>query len=349
MKRPNGYGTVTRLSGTRRKPYAARVPARDRKGHITQKYLGYYETQCEAFEALEAYRAQYAAGQAPAPDALGVTVQQVYDLWSARKYKEISKSQALLYGQSWKRLSRYAALPIRTIGIDQWQALVDEVETDGKSATLAGNLTTLIHALNAYASERDWITKDYSRFIRIPKIAPKVEKGIFNDFDLKRLEQLAASGFPGADSVLVLCLTGFRIREFLALTQFSYDSEEKTLTGGSKTEAGKDRVIPVHPKIQPIIAKWYAAGGNTLYTYKGKPISYGTYLKQIFHPLMDMLNKPAATPHWCRHTFASMLHAAGADELNIKRLMGHANRDVTDHYTHVALDELRRTIALLTA
>ena len=131
MKRPNGYGTVTRLSGTRRKPYAARVPARDRKGHITQKYLGYYETQCEAFEALEAYRAQYAAGQAPAPDALGVTVQEVYDLWSARKYEKAGKSSIASYKVSWTRLRRFASMPIRNLGIDQWQQVIDEDERSG--------------------------------------------------------------------------------------------------------------------------------------------------------------------------------------------------------------------------
>ena len=54
-----------------------------------------------------------------------------------------------------------------------------------------------------------------------------------------------------------------------------------------------------------------------------------------------------ATPHWCRHTFATRLHAAGAQELEQKRLLGHANKDVTEHYTHTDLEQLRAAIRLL--
>lgn len=67
----------------------------------------------------------------------------------------------------------------------------------------------------------------------------------------EKLEDLAASGFPSADSALALCLTGFRTREFLTLTRFSCDPANHALRGSSKTEAGKDRIVPVHPKLQP--------------------------------------------------------------------------------------------------
>ena len=68
--------------------------------------------------------------------------------------------------------------------------------------------------------ERDIIVKDYSQFIRLPSVQSKHEKGMLSDLQLKKLEQLAASGDPWADAVLILCYTGFRISEFLALTRF---------------------------------------------------------------------------------------------------------------------------------
>lgn len=85
----------------------------------------------------------------------------------------------------------------------------------------------------------------------MPKVDTKHQKGAFTRLELKKLEDLAASGFPGADSALALCLTGFRISEFLALTRFSYDPGNHALRGGSKTEAGKDCIVPVHAKLQP--------------------------------------------------------------------------------------------------
>ena len=55
MKAPNGYGSVYKLHGNRRKPFAACVTVgRDGKKCL-RKYIGYYETQREALSALASY------------------------------------------------------------------------------------------------------------------------------------------------------------------------------------------------------------------------------------------------------------------------------------------------------
>lgn len=347
MRRPNGCGTITKLSGSRRRPYAVRIPARDRKGRVVQKYLSYHATQREAFEALEAYRQRLANGSAPAPEDLGVTLQQVYDLWSARKYAKAGTSSIQGYQASWKRLSRFASLPIRKLTIDHYQQIIDEDEQRQASKSTIANDHLLMRALNKYAMERDWITKDYSAFVVLPSVAQKHEKGAFTDLEIARLEQLAAAGVPGADAALVLVYTGFRINEFLSLTRFSYDAEEDALRGGSKTKAGKNRIVPVHPKIKPYILSWLSQSGDTLYQYQGKSLTSAVFRTKLFYPLMHQLNRPQATPHWCRHTFASLLHSAGADELSIKRLMGHSDKDITEHYTHLTINDLRHAILLI--
>lgn len=346
MKRPNGYGTITKLSGARRKPYAVRVAQRDEKGRIVQRYLSFHATQKEAWEALESYVRKRKGGEAPAPESLGVTLREVYELWSARKYEGAGKSLIGGYRASWKRVSRYALTPVRNIGVDQWQAIVDDAERGGLSKAAIDSDIKLIHALCAYAMERDWIIKDYSQFVRLPSIPPKHEKGAFSLQEIDELEAMARAGAPGADAALVLCYTGWRITEFLQLTPASYDPLEKTLTGGIKTKAGKNRIVPIHPRIQPYIDRWLARGEPYLYTW-GQSRGDGSFRRTLFRPLMERLRRPAATPHWCRHTFASLLHSANAKELNIKRLMGHSDKDVTEHYTHISLEELRNTILLL--
>jgi len=40
------------------------------------------------------------------------------------------------------------------------------------------------------------------------------------------------------------------------------------------------------------------------------------------------------TPHECRHTFGSMLAAAGVDVSERQRQMGHASSSMMDRYTH---------------
>ena len=69
------------------------------------------------------------------------------------------------------------------------------------------------------------------------------------------------------------------------------------------------------------------------------------YRQNCFPQVIKEAGLPkTATPHWCRHTFATMMKEAGADELAMRRIMGHADRNVTDHYTHVDIDFLRHEI-----
>lgn len=51
------------------------------------------------------------------------------------------------------------------------------------------------------------------------------------------------------------------------------------------------------------------------------------------------------SPHACRHTFASLLHSAGVDAVNIVRLMGYADYAVTANtYTHVNISEFKKSV-----
>ncbi len=235
MRRPNGSGSIIKMPGARRRPYAVRISGRDRKGRVVQRYLSYHATQKEAFAALEEYQRKRAAGLAPSPDDLGVTLQTVYDTWSVRKFEKVGAASVTSYKASWKRVSCFAAMPVRKIGIDQWQAIIDDDERNGLGKSSINNDVVLIHALCSFAMERDWIVKDYSQFIQLPTVGAKHEKGAFTSDEVQALGKMAASGVMGADAALVLCYTGFRITEFFLLTPSSYDPVERTLTGGIKT------------------------------------------------------------------------------------------------------------------
>ena len=55
MRMPNGYGSVYKLSGNRRKPYAVRVTEIWSNGQQKYRYLGYYRTKQEAIKQLALY------------------------------------------------------------------------------------------------------------------------------------------------------------------------------------------------------------------------------------------------------------------------------------------------------
>ncbi|MCD8331515.1 MAG: tyrosine-type recombinase/integrase, partial [Oscillospiraceae bacterium] len=133
------------------------------------------------------------------------------------------------------------------------------------------------------------------------------------------------------------------------LTQFSYHSEEGGyLQGGIKTEAGKNRIVPVHPKIVPYVKKLLATDTEYLITRNGEPMLTSYYRRKCFQPIAEALGCPEATPHWCRHTFATRLHNAGADPLTTKWLLGHSTKgDVTNRYTHATIATLVKEIRKL--
>ena len=348
MKRANGTGTIVRLKGDRRKPFAVRISARNKYGRIEQKTLGYYAKSHEAQEALDEYNQASKAGTATGTDKLSMTLCDVYELWSARKYAKAGDASITSYRASWVRLEALSAVKMRDVTLDQLQGIIDHDEAGGLSKSSINNDRTLMRALYKFAMERDIVSKDYSAFLQIPVVGAKYEKGTFTDSQIKQIEALAEAGDLWANTVLMLCYTGFRINEFLGLTPFSYDRAGDYLRGGLKTAAGRDRVVPVHPKIKKYLMSWLDLGGDTIVcNQKGARLAYGWYIKNAFDPIMQQIGAESATPHWCRHTFSSRLHASGAPELEQKRLLGHADKDVTEHYTHTDIEQLRDAIKLL--
>ncbi len=339
MRRANGTGSIVNLGPNRRNRYAVRVSYLERPGLWKQKYLSYHRTAKEAQEALD----KYLASNIPAK-SLAVTWGDVYAQWSAKKYTKAGSASIASYKASWGRLCSLEGKEISKITVDDLQAVIDKDETAGLSQSSINNDKLLMKALFKHAMERDLVAKDYSQFVEVPIVGAKVEKGAFDDITMRKIEKLASSGFPWADTVLMLCYTGFRVSEFLGLTRFSYHPDGNYLQGGLKTQAGKNRIVPVHPKIMPYLTKWLSRDGKTIICDDdGNAIPAYKY-RPLFAKVMEELGLPSATPHWCRHTAASRMRMAGVDEVAIKRILGHSDGDVTEHYTHVDVSFLAKEI-----
>lgn len=350
MRRANGTGSITKLSGNRRRPYVVKVAEKNKYGQIVQRNLSYHEKVSDAQAALDAYNQSVAAGTAPSIESLNMTVGQVFSGWSVREYKKIKPASIASHNAAWnKRVSRYADRKMRSMTLDEWQLLLDACEDEGLSQSTINNVAILIKALYSYSMERDIVGKDYSQYLDIPSVGAKKPRDALTDIQVAQLSKMASEGVPWADTALIMCYTGFRVSEFLSLTRSSYHKEDGGyLQGGLKTAAGRGRIIPIHPKIQPYLDSWLEKGGDTIICGEdGHPLSskqYRIYFSEVVKPL----GADDATPHWCRHTFATNLHAAHADPLTVKWLLGHSTKaDITAHYTHDTIGVLREAILLL--
>ena len=342
MRNPNGYGTVYFLPGNRRRPWVARITTKwewdkEKKRHV-QKYqiIGYFEERPDAMAALALHRIN------PVPPKASITLGELYDEWSVGKFKYIEKQTEYSYQAGWKHLSRFKDVKFKELRTGHVQSVIDGCHKDGKSRSTLEKIKVVATMLCDYAMQNDIVNKNYAEFVRLPK-SDSEEKKTFTDLEIQKLEK---AEILWSDTILILIYTGLRINEFLGLTRFNVDMDRQLITAGSKTAAGKNRAIPIHRKILPLIATWHKKNGNHLIcNEKGQRITDKKYREECYYPVLEKLEVSKLTPHCCRHTFASIMRRAGADTKTIQILMGHTKYSFTAQtYTHTDIAELQAAI-----
>ena len=339
MKRlPKGYGSVHKLSGSRRKPYAARIcVGTNAKGNPDYKYLGYFATQQEALNALTEYNKN------PYDTDLSKnTIADMYEIFKERKFGSISESGKYIYSAAYKHLAPIHDKRIADLKTYQLQSLIDSVDRKWQTKS---HIQTLLNQMYDIAVELDIIQKNYASFI---KLDSKPVSDIHSSFTADEIRTLFNSVFSEqwADTVLILIYTGMRPSELLGIKITDVNLSEKYMVGGLKTKAGKNRLIPINDKVMPFVRKRYNPNAEYLIEEDRLPLSYNLY-KKYFYELMkrlDMNHKP----HDGRHTFASLANTAGVNAVSVKLIMGHASSDITERvYTHKAIDELITAVNMI--
>lgn len=336
MKNPNGYGTVVKLSGNRRKPYAVRKTIGfNEKGHPIYLPIGYTETREQGMNMLAMYNHE--------PwniDRDKITLSLLYNRWLKVKFPKLGDSTQKSLKSAYKHCEKYHNAIYRKLRSFDMQDCIDNC---GCGYSTQWAIKNLFGHLDRFAFEIDVIDKMYSQITTAPPI-PDTEKKPFTDDEIKLLWEHQDDEW--VDTVLIYLYTGFRLNELLKMETTSVDLEQKVFKGGSKSQSGKDRIVPIHPLIYDIVKKRVEQGNKYLISYEGKKLIQSKYY-EFWNQIMDNL-EIKHTPHECRHTFRSRLDSAGANKKCIDLLMGHKSKDVGERvYTHKTIEELRSAIELL--
>jgi integrase len=311
-----------------------------------RKVLGYFTDSPSARRALAEYNDNPLTA-----NRLDITLRELYDEWSGPKYKTISKATAANYRAAWGHVCKkkpgekcIADMKVRDIRTGNMQQVIDRVAEE-KSHSTVHKIRVLFGLLMEYAVMNDVSKKNYAEFLTLPS-AEASGKDRFSETELAAIEKAARDGIPFADCVLMMCYTGFRIAEFLGLTRFSYNGEDDTLTGGMKTEAGENRVVPLHPKIKPYLMKWIEKGGQTIICQdNGRPYTTKRFREECYKPCVAALPIRPLMPHECRHTFASLLDSVDGSDKAKAMILGHSDYKISkDVYIHKTLPDLRSII-----
>lgn len=337
MRNPNGYGSVVKLSGNRRKPYVARkTKAWDDRGYPVYDVIGYYPSREEGMIALAEYnRNPYDI------DAAKITVQELFEKWAEKKMPKLGDSLQSSLKSAFKHCAQIQGMKYKDLRSFHMQDCIDGC---GCGYSTQWAIKNLFGHLDRFAMELDVVQKMYSPLISAEPI-PETSKVPFSDEEVDKVWKIKDQDW--VDSVLVFLYGGWRIGELLTIETENVNLKDWTYQGGIKSRAGKGRIVPIHSKVQSIVEQRVKQGNKYLFSYEGKKCSSSQYYT-FWNTIMDQLGL-SHTPHECRHTFRSRLDSAGANKVCIDLMMGHKSKEVGERvYTHKTLQELREAIELIT-
>lgn len=340
MKQPNGFGTVVKCKDGRRKPWrAVKTIGYDLEDGKQKRYtVGYFKTRLEALTALSNFKYD--------PQELEynkITLKEVYERWSEHHFKKISIKTITMYKTSFNHLK-----PLYKKQFKEIKALHLQELFDGMSIAESSKRTvkSLLNSLYRYAMKYEIVDKDYSKLITLGRKEKILERKIFTEEEIAKLWKYKE--LEWVDTILIMIYTGMRIGELLGLKNEHIDFENRIIKGaGIKTEAGKNRVIPINKKILPFIQnRMRASNGYLFFNRNDTPYHYNHY-RLFFKDIMDKLEM-THTIHDCRHTFATLLNNAEANPTTIKNIIGHSSFETTEKiYTHKDIEELKKAIDLI--
>lgn len=334
-RNPNGYGCVTKLSGNRSRPWCVKVTIYDEEGRAKQVPVGYAETEEQGNILLAQYN-----NNPWNIEREKVTLAVLYQRWSNIKLPKLGRSLQYSLKSAFKHCSKYYGVKYRSLRAYQMQECIDNC---GCGYSTQGAIKNLWGHLDRFAFECDIIDKMYSQIITAPPI-PDTNRTPFTDAQIDALWEIKDE--PWVDTVLIYIYTGFRLTELLGMKTEQVNMKDKYFQGGIKSASGKDRIVPIHPRIEPFVKALVGQGNTYLLSYHGRKVPQSKYY-EFWGSVMQRIDADK-TPHEARHTFETRLDDAGGNRKCIDMLMGHKSKDVGNRvYNHKTIDQLRDTINLL--
>lgn len=343
MKLPNGFGSIYKLSGKRRKPYRATITVGYKdNGSQIRRTIGYFETRTDAINALTEYHEDPQAYKNK-----DILFKDLYNIFYKRKENEnLSESSMKAYDYVY---SKCTSLENRVFAELRTEDYLNLMEAMKMTYSIKKKFKILLSQMYDVAIENDLMNKNYADFIKVRRSDNDVKhtKNIFTKEEIDLLFE-KAEHIKNCDTILMMIYSGIRVGELLKIKKTDVDLEDHSFIAGIKTEAGKNRYIPIHDKIYPFFKRRLEMDLDSEYlivgTKKDEEYNYRTY-RDTFDIAMEQLGMKH-TPHECRHTFATLMDNAGANKNSITKIIGHTSYVTTSKfYTHKDKDELKKAIS----
>lgn len=361
-RRPNGSGTVVKLSGRRRKPFCAKVTLDERNltnGEKKRLVIGTFETYQEALNALSLYSltVNNTISKKEAMEIDPEVYQKVQDKMSKKVptfldiYYILDKNEfSLLSPQTQnsmhgaiKHLKKLHYLKIDQITLRMIQDVFDE---DGSNHSTQVHMKTICTKVFRYAVVNQYIERndDYTSYIRIAKYE---ESDMHRPYTINEILALKKADTPEAHIMLIFIYTGVRINELLNINRDNIYIDEKCdddgterlisyMITGSKTKAGKNRIVPIHDDIKQYVIDELLKPEKRLVD-----VTYANFTTRTVLIKVNKLLNTHHTMHDTRKTFATLCQMNSLNVYIRKKVLGHRMNDITfDVYTNESKNRL---------
>ena len=241
---------------------------------------------------------------------------------------------------------------IADVDIDDLQECINECPR-GKATRR--NMRVVVGLMYSYGIPRGYLPEKLklSEYLSISGEDGTGGVGLPSDY-LERIWAAVDTSMAAA-YVICNCYLGFRPSELLELEIKDYDSAESVFRGGAKTDAGKDRLVTVSPRIQPLIDRIRndRVSGQFFCKENGARMEIRAY-RTLLYNLLDELElenpiyevngkqRHTYTPHSCRHTFATLMKRVQGASKDKLELIGHSSEEMLRYYQDVEINDLRK-------
>lgn len=360
-RRPNNTGTVVKLSGKRRTPYCARIMSDERDiitGKKKQVCIGTFATREEALNALSIYSLKRSSSitneeaRNLAPDLFdriqektqkrAPTFYEIYQILDDEEFSKLSKSARNGYGSWIKHFETIYNRTIDNITLADLQYIFDNDKSKGGTQM---HMKVLCSKIFKYAVIHQYIPRDfdYTSYIRTAEFKQSTKHYPFTVDEVKKLQSVDTSE---AHILLIYIYTGLRAGELLHINRDNIHIDEKCdddgterlisyMITGSKTKAGKNRIVPIHDDIKQFVIDELLKPDKRLID-----CTYVSLNNTILVTVNGYL-KATHTMHDTRQTFASLCQLYKVDVYARKKILGHKLKDITfDIYTTASKNKL---------
>lgn len=349
MKLANGMGSVYKMPGKRRNPWIARKTKgwelNKNTGKTKQLYMtiGYFPTKQDALSALINYNKNPYDIKTNT-----ITFSEVYERWSKEHFLKVTPSSCRSWIAAYNHSKPLHNMRMRDIRPNH---LEETIKNANVGDSTKQRMKSLYNLMYKYCLKYDIVEKDYAALCdSVKRGTPTIKRVPFSDKEIQALWDNI--NFPFVDMVLIGIYSGWRPQELAVLKINDVNLEAWTFFGGLKTDAGRNRCVPIPPAIRELVKRNYdkAIAMSSEYLFNdenGQQSTYLTYDK--YRGRFSKINNKLGMqhkPHDTRHTFITKAKEANMNEYILKLIVGHTVEDITERvYTHRTMQQLQEEMA----